>query len=242
MRRQRLASALLVACTGLALAADAPDIAAFSRVRPGDELPAGWQRYTLGKPERVTRYSLVELDGKVVLKAEADASVSALIHPLRADPKASPWLSWTWRTESTLAHADIRTKEGDDYVARVYVLFDYDVSKLPLLERARIAAARLIYGDPIPTAGLCYVWDNRQAVGYTTWSAYTRRLRMIVAANAASGTGRWLQQEHDIVEDYRKAYGEEPPPITAVIVATDTDNTREKAVSYFGDITLRGAR
>jgi len=241
MCRQRLASALLLACAGLALAADAPDIPAFATARPGTELPAGWQRYTLGKPERVTRYSLVELDGKVVLKAEADASVSAVIHPLRADPKESPWLSWTWRTENTLAHADIRTKEGDDYVARVYVLFDYDVSKLPFLERAKITAARLIYGDPIPTAGLCYVWDNRQAVGYTAWSAYTRRLRMIVAANASSGTGRWVKEEHNIVEDYRKAFGEEPPPVTAVIVATDTDNTREKAVSYFGDITLRSA-
>lgn len=237
----RCISVLLLGLSGSALAGAAPDIPAFSTAAPGDDLPAGWQRYTLGKPDRVTRYSVVELDGRIVLKAQADASVSAVIHPLHADPRETPWLSWSWRTENRLTRADIRTKEGDDYVARVYVLFDYDVTKLPLFERAKIAAARLLYGDPIPTAGLCYVWDNRQAVGYTAWSAYTRRLRMIVAADAGSGVNHWVKEERNIVEDYRQAFGEEPPPITAVILATDTDNTREKAVTYFGDVTLNSA-
>lgn len=222
-------------------AAEAPAIAPFSAGVPGRGLPPGWQRYTLGKPERLTDYTLARVDGRVVLQARADASLSALIHPLRADPARTPWLAWSWRTESMLSRADLLTKAGDDYVARVYVLFDYDERKLGVLDRTRIAAARLIYGDPVPVAALCYVWDNRQAEGFSAWSAYTRRLRMIVAQSGGARLGQWVTEERNVAEDFRQAFGEPAPAISAVIVAVDTDNTGERAVSQFGDIALRAA-
>jgi DUF3047 family protein len=230
---------LLVWLCGLALAADADAIAPFSGGTPGRELPAGWHSYALGRPQRLTDYSLVDADGRVVLKAVADASASALIHPLRARPKETPWLTWSWRVERVLAKADILTKAGDDYPARVYVLFDYDTAKLPVIERVKLAAARLVYGDAVPAAALCYVWDNRQPVGFATWSAYTKRLRMIVLESGAERIGRWVREQRNVAQDFRNAFADEAPPITAVIVAADTDNTGEKAVSYFGDIALR---
>lgn len=229
---------LLVAAASAAGAGDAR-IAPFSAATPGAELPAGWLRYALGKGQRPTDYSLARIDGRVVLKASAEASVSALVHRLRADPARTPWLAWTWRTEGSLARADMLTKAGDDYVARVYVLFDYDESKLGLVDRAKIAAARLIYGDPIPVAALCYVWDNRQPAGFSAWSAYTDRLRVIVAESGGTRTGQWVSEAHDVAEDFRRAFGEPAPPISAVIVAVDTDNTGERALSYFGDLVFR---
>jgi hypothetical protein len=141
--------------------------------------------------------------------------------------------------ENVLAKSDMLTKAGDDFPARVYVLFDYDERKLPVFERVKIAAARMIYGDPIPVAALCYVWDNRQPPGFTAWSAYTTRLRMIVARSGREQAGRWVEESHDVAADFRRAFGEEPPPIAAIVVAVDTDNTGEKATSYFGDITLQ---
>lgn len=44
--------------------------------------------------------------------------------------------------------------------------------------------------------------------------------------------------EPDIYEDYRKFFGEEPPLLGAVALMTDTDNTGEEAVAWYGDITL----
>jgi hypothetical protein len=213
-------------------------IAPFSSARPGAELPAGWQRYTLGKPQRVTDYSLAQIDGRVVLRAAADASASAVVHRLRADPAQTPWLAWTWRSEGALARADMLTRAGDDYVARLYVLFDYDEARLGLVDRAKIAAARLIYGDPVPVAALCYVWDNRQPAGFSAWSAYTGRLRLIVAESGGANVGRWVPEARNVAEDFRRAFGEPAPPVSAVIVAVDTDNTGERALSYFGDIAL----
>jgi hypothetical protein len=236
------ASLLLLIGTAAAAAVGDARIAPFSSGTPGADLPPGWQRYSLGKGQRVTAYSLAQVDGRVVLKANADASVSALVHRLRADPARTPWLAWTWRTEGTLSRADMLSKAGDDYAARVYVLFDYDESRLGLLDRAKIAAARLIYGDPIPVAALCYVWDNRQPEGFSAWSAYTDRLRVIVAESGGTRVGQWVSEAHDVAEDFRRAFGEPAPPISAVIVAVDTDNTGERALSYFGDLALHATR
>ena len=240
MRRLDFLLATWLAAWAAAAGAESIEIGPFSKARAGAELPQGWSRYVLGRPERITEYDLVEQDGRTVLRARADGSLAAVIYRVRADPARTPWLRWSWRVENVLRTADMLTKAGDDFPARVYVLFDYDERKLPLFERVKIAAARLIYGDPIPVAALCYVWDNRQPPGFTAWSAYTNRLRMIVARSGREQAGRWVEESHDVAADFRRAFGEEPPPIAAIVVAADTDNTGEKAVSYFGDISLQG--
>lgn len=38
------------------------------------------------------------------------------------------------------------------------------------------------------------------------------------------------------VEDYRQAFGEDPPKVGAVAIMTDTDNTGEQAVAWYGAI------
>jgi hypothetical protein len=234
----RLVSGCLLAVCCVALAATASAIAPFSAGRAGADPPAAWQPYAFGKGRQATRFALVEDDGKVVLQAQANASAGALIHPLHADPRQTPWLAWRWKVANLVAKGDMLTKAGDDFPARVYVLFDYDVSRLPFLVRARVAAARLIYGDRVPAAALCYVWDNRRAPGFTAWNAYTSRVRMIVAASGDAQVGHWVAEAHDVARDFRNAFGEEAPPISAVVVAADTDNTGEAATGYFGDFRL----
>jgi hypothetical protein len=235
--------ALLTSTAAIAFAATQAgttvEIGRFSNASPGGELPGAWRRYALGKPEHLTEYKLVEQDGKTVLRADAVASVSAVIHPLHADPNHTPWLAWSWRVDNLLQKSDILTQEGDDYPARVYVLFDYDPARLPLAERAKIRMARMLYGEPIPVAALCYVWDGKRPSGFSTWSAYTSRLRMIVVESGAAHLKQWVSVERNVAEDYRRAFGEDPPTINAVIIASDTDNTRESARAYFGDVTLR---
>lgn len=215
------------------------EIGHFSKARPGGALPSGWRPQSLRDVERQTRYSLVNLDGKTVLQADARAAVAGLAFALRADPLRTPWLEWRWRIDNVVEKGDIRTKEGDDYAARVYVVFDYDVNKLPFGERTKLRMGRLLYGEDLPIASLCYVWDNRQPVGYTAWSAYTNRLRMIVATSGAAQAGRWVHVVRNVADDFRAAFGEAPPPIKAIVVASDTDNTGETVRGYFGDISLR---
>jgi hypothetical protein len=222
----------------LAGAVENIDVGHFSKARAGATLPEGWRTYHLADASRATEYSLARVDGRIALRAQADASASALIHPLRADPAATPWLTWEWRVDTVLDRADASTREGDDFPARIYVLFDYDRSRLPLGQRARVAMAQMFRDEPLPLAVLCYVWDNRHAPGASFWSAYSDRVRIIVVRSGSRQAGSWVRESRDIAQDFREAFGELPPVVTGIVVAADTDNTGERSVAYFGDISL----
>jgi hypothetical protein len=241
MRSASLALAACLCAAALAAQSEFVPIGHFSLARPGAPLPEGWTAYGLANVKRQTRYGLVELDGRTVLQADADASAAGLIFALRADPGATPWLEWSWRAENVIEQADIRTRQGDDYAGRIYVLFDYDLRRLSFADAAKIRLARLLHGADVPAAALCYVWDNRNPVGTSVWSAYTDRLRMIVAESGSVHTKRWVSARRNVAEDFRAAFGEDAPPIRAIVVASDTDNTGAKVRTYFGDISLRGA-
>ncbi len=198
--------------------------------------PPGWTLQTLPKVERRTRYDLVGDDGTIVLRARADASAASLRHGLLADPKATPILRWRWRTERVLQGGDMATKEGDDYAARLYVFFDRDPDTMSLKERTLLRLGRARYGEQLPAAALCYVWDNRRPVGTIMDNAYTAFVAMVVASSGDGQVGRWQTLQRDVREDYRRAFNTEPPRIIGVAVSVDTDNTGEATTTWFGDI------
>jgi Protein of unknown function (DUF3047) len=216
-------------------AAEAPVIAPFSSAAPGAPLPAPWKLATIPGIGKPTRYALVRDRDTVVLRADAEASMAGVAHPLKLDARAHSVIEWRWKILNLLKNSDITTKKGDDFPARVYVLFDYDIRKLPFPVRARIRLARL-FGADVPLAALCYVWDGKAAVGTSVWSAYTDRVRVIVAESGAANLGKWVTIRRDVAADFRAAFGEEPPEISGVVLATDTDNTGESATAFYGDI------
>jgi hypothetical protein len=50
---------------------------------------------------------------------------------------------------------------------------------------------------------------------------------------------QWLNKEPSLCEDYKKAFGQEPPKISGVAIMTDTDNAGEMATAYYGDIVFK---
>jgi hypothetical protein len=56
---------------------------------------------------------------------------------------------------------------------------------------------------------------------------------MIVVRSGAAEVGRWLTETRNVVDDYRRIFGDEPPPIAGVAVMTDTDDTGERAVAWY---------
>lgn len=226
----------------LLLAAAYPDaIAPFSAASPGGELPAGWALLTLPriKPAEV---ALTAEGGATVLRVRAAAGASSVTHRLSADAARTPILSWRWKVDRVVANADLARREGDDYAARVYVSFDLPAERMTLAERVRLKLARLFYGDEVPAAALCYVWDNRHAPGTTAWNAYSSRVRMVVVSSGMESAGRWTSHTRDLAADFGAAFGAGAVPrITGVAVSADTDQTGETVTAWFGDLVL-GAR
>jgi len=233
-----LAKALAIGLGALALGAyAAPAIPRFSDLVPGGEI-VGWSVLRPAPKAPDTRYSLVEDDGQTVIKAAAQASMSGLVY--RFDPPLAnaQRLSWRWRVAGLPHKGDITTRAGDDYAARVYVLFDYPRARLPLLVRTRLALAEAFYGQPLPTAAINYVWDNRASVGTLRPNAYTDRARMMVLQSGTARIGQWVSETRDVAADFRAAFGEAPPPITGIAIATDSDNTGETLTAWYGDLSL----
>lgn len=227
----------------LPLLASAAQPTRFSSVAAGAELPAGWRVQRIPKVERQTRFDLIDDSGATVLRARADAASASLRFALDVAPVAGSQLRWRWKTEHVLEKGDLTTKAGDDYAARLYVFFDRKPAQMSLGERITYKLGRVRYGDQLPPAALCYVWDNKQPVGTTRDNPYTGFVKMIVATSGKTQQGQWATLQRDISADYKRAFGTTPPRITGIAVAVDTDNTGESTISYFGDIrfTVIGA-
>jgi hypothetical protein len=240
----RIAAACLaghLACVPALAAGDA--IAAFSGAGAGGPLPAGWSPLTLPRiaaPE----FALVADSGVTVLRVRAASAAGTVAHSLDATTARTPILSWRWRVDRVVEGADLERKSGDDFAARVYVFFDVPADSLPLAARMKAALARAFWGEKLPTAAICYVWDNRHPVGTSAWNPYTDRVRTVVLRSGSPGA--WAVESRDLEADFRAAFGGEwqgpVPRVTGIAAGNDTDQTRETVTAWFGDFRLEARR
>lgn len=215
------------------------EIAAFSAATPGGPWPGGWKPLTFPKIPQHTNYSLVKDGKRIVVKAASQASSSGLTREISIDPKEYPIIQWKWKIANVLKAGDVAKKEGDDYPARIYVTFQYDSQKVGLFGKAKYEAAKLIYGQYPPLGAINYIWESRAPVGTTVPNPYTDQVHMIVVESGSTDLNTWITEERNVYEDYKRAFGEEPPMISGVAIMTDTDNTGESAEAYYGDIVFK---
>ncbi|MGB8598182.1 MAG: DUF3047 domain-containing protein [Burkholderiales bacterium] len=225
--------------TGLALAQvpDYLEIGDLSLASVGSNVPAGWKPRTFMRIKRHILCRVVEYGDHHVVKAESDRSASGLVNNLKIDLRENPIIEWRWKPANLIAKADPRHKESDDYPARIYITFAQDQSKLSFTDEI----ARKISGQDIPDSGLNYIWDNKTPIGTVLPNAYTERLRMVVVQSGGHKLNQWQSEQRNVLEDYRKAFGAEPPLISGVAVMTDTDNTGESATAWYGDLRFKKA-
>lgn len=208
----------------------------FSSLEPGAPLPGWLEPVIFGGSAKPNAFALVADAGRTVLRVRSNASASGLARKLRIDPAMHPRLSWRWKASRLVAGGRLDAKEGDDFALRLYVTFDLDPGTLSLGDRMKLSLARAIWGDHLPVAALCYVWDAVAAPGTIAPNAYTDRVRMVVADSGPAQLGRWVARERDVAADFKAAFGMPAPAVTSVIVSADTDNTGEAVESWFGDV------
>jgi DUF3047 family protein len=218
---------------------DLVEVARFSRMQVGEPLPADWLGWGLRSGKRPTEYRLVGSAVGTVLEAFADGAASGFYRRVRVDPRRQPLLEWSWRVDRLMRGADLRVGAREDAVARLVVSFHGDPKKLDFEDRARLRLAKLFAGEPLPYAMLLYVWSDQIPLETALPSPQIDRIRMVVVEKGGAHLGQWRHYRRNIVEDYRRAFGEEPGDIVAVGMLTDSDNTQQVARSYYGDITLR---
>jgi len=214
-------------------------IGLFSNEQIGNALPKEWDELSFKKIPQHTQYQLIQSsDKRIVIKATSNASASGLVKKVKINLKKTPIIQWRWKIDNTLKRSDVHKKSGDDYPARIYIMFEYDADKVGFFKKAKYKAGRLLFGD-IPIAAINYIWANKAAKNTIVENAYTDFAMMIVAESGEKNIGQWLNVERNVYQDYIDAFGEEPPLINAVAIMSDTDNTSEFATAYYGDIIFR---
>lgn len=208
-----------------------------------DQAPAPWRIAGVpGGKIPLTNFSMVALDGRKVLRVATAKSYGNLVHDLPPGATtAGMRLNWRWRLDEALQGADLHTRQGDDSPLKVCVLFDMPLEKLGLIERNLFRMARAASTEKLPSATLCYVWDNKLSPETMLSNAYTSRVRLIVTTSGAQQLGQWVKQSRDIAADFRRAFGAESdtlPPMMAILIGGDADNTGGRSTGYVDDIRL----
>jgi hypothetical protein len=152
------------------------------------------------------------------LKAHSVKGASGKIRKISIDTRKYPKLSWSWRIDHVLKREDIKLKSGDDFAARVYVVF-------PRTFFWRMRAIN-------------YVWAAKMPKGSEAPSPYTSNSVIVALESSDDKVGNWVFEERNIYEDYKRIFGEEPPLLGGVAIMTDTDDTQDEATAWYGDITL----
>lgn len=194
-----------------------------------------WRDVRLKADLEPNRFSRRVWDGVPALEVQSAGSMSLMARPLETDLAATPVLCWRWRIDAPLKAADMATKAGDDYAARLYVSLRLPEARKSFALRAQLRLARAIWGPEVPDAAINYVWDNRQPVGTERPNAYTERTLMRVQRSGAAEAGRWVSERRDVLGDAERLFGPGVVPAQLAVTA-DTDNTGESAHAGFAEL------
>ncbi len=217
----------------------------------GDQPPAPWRPVGFPKkqtPLPMTHFAIASVDGQRALQVRTASSYGTLVHNWNG-PAGT--LTWRWRLDEPLAggsaEPDLATKAGDDAALKLCVMFDHALEQVPWVERTVLRLARSVSGEALPAATLCYVWDTGSARPLQGSNPYTRRVRYISLQTRASPLTQWVAESRDVARDFITLFGDElpggsgaavsaVPPVTAVVIGADSDNTQSRSLAWLAQV------
>jgi len=229
---------LLVFISFGAYGQQAPEIPKFSTMAPGGVNPQGWKPFALSSTKKNTEYTLVTEDGVMVLRATAHGAASAMEYKVQFDPHKFPTLSFRWKVAQGIADANNADVNKEDSPVRVMVGFDGDTSRLGIKDKFASSIAQTASGQALPYATLMYIWGNKVARDSITTSGRTSRIKMLALNVDSEGIGKWHSFTRNLVEDFKRAFGEDPGNVISIQLLTDTDNTGGDTEAFYGDISV----
>ena len=168
-------------------------------------------------PENAARvYSVQEEEGNRFLHADARARSVQIGLEKKWVLKDFPILRWRWRARIFPEGADERKKSGNDNVLSVYVVFG---------------------GWPIPQA-IKYVWSDILPAGTFLDSPHSGKTKIFVVRSGRELQGRWVAEERNVLDDYRRLWGDSPdaPAAKGILLLTDSDSTGTHSAGDYDDI------
>jgi hypothetical protein len=186
-------------------------------------IPVGWEGQSRGHATYDFRIELQESDGaNKVLHLVSNRENSIIAKRVgKIDVRKHPILEWDWRVVKLPTGGDSRKAATDDQAAQIYVVFP----RFPAAIRSRIIG---------------YIWDSTVPAGEIFESSRTSMLTYVVVRSGSADLGRWIRESRNVLEDFKRIYGEEPAEAVEVVsIGVDSNDTASRAESYMGTIRFR---
>jgi hypothetical protein len=165
-----------------------------------------------------TEYTWIKKDNRAYIRATSRGTASGLYYKIKYDPAQYPYITWQWKVDNIINSGDATRKSGDDYGARIYVVFH-----------------SFFFWN---TTAINYIWANKLPKEQAVPNPYTSKNIMISIESGRAENGKWISETRNIYEDYKRFFGKEPPKIIAIAIMTDTDDTGESATANYGPIAI----
>jgi hypothetical protein len=182
---------------------------AFNEKDVGD-FPSEWKaREKAGR----SVYSVRQDGGGIFLHAESVEDAHTIGRALSVDPKAYPYLRFSWRALKLPPGGNEQHKTTNDGALGVYVVFE---------------------GWSMPPLSIKYVWSTTLPEGTEAASPYSKKAKVVVLRSGSEKLGEWVDEKVNVLEDYRRLFGtDEVPHVRGLGVLTDSDNTASRSAGDY---------
>lgn len=182
-------------------------------------IPDGWKGQNWGSPKYDFR--IETQGGRKVLRAKSQDDSSTISKEAKVNVKDRPILQWSWQAVTLPKGGDARKSATDDQAAQLYVTFP----RFPQAVRSRI---------------ISYLWDTTAPAGAIFKSEKTSLVTYVVVRSGPADVGKWVTESRNVLEDYKKIYGEAPgEDVGAISISIDSNDTHSSAEACFGEIVFR---
>ena len=177
-------------------------------------------------------YRLATEDGNTFIKADAYRSSIQIAKQVQWNIYRHPVVSWKWRARSLPPGGNEEFGRTNDSAASIYVIFIR--RRMPLLP---------VNAQPINV--IKYVWSTTLPVGKSL-NKLKEKLgmviyegRFLVLRSGASQLNQWITERRNVLDDYRRLFGKNPPGNPVMIaILTDSNATNSHAAADYDDIVI----
>ena len=179
---------------------------------------SGW-RFSKTKKEDVY-YRILQEDNNHYLNAKTkggavnfgrEAKITYRGREIKASLRSFRKLRWRWRVHNFPEGSDETDDDKNDSAA----------------------AVRLVFGTSASAKKLKYIWSATLPQGTVIkgWNQYT-----IVLRRGTDDLGKWIWEEVNAYQDYRRLFGGDPRPVDVLALLTDSNNTETVVEADYDDI------
>ena len=177
-----------------------------------ETVPKGWE---LSAHKGEPHLQLVQDEGKQALRLRSDQASFSLQKKIQISLQASPFLVWDWKVTELPKGGDFRRSGSDDQSAQLIIAF---------------SSSRF----------LTYIWDSTAPKGLIASASAPlfKKIFAVVMQSGTPGLGTWITERHNLIDDYKQAYNEEPEAIEGVRIQINSQHTQSRAESYWRSIAV----